>query len=60
VRWFFAHCILSMIERNDIKFFSCCENIYWVRARFKSFSANGEYAECLKISVQEVVLSLGY
>ncbi len=47
VAWdgFFAHCILSRIERKDLKFFSCCANIYWARARFNSFSAYGEYAE---------------
>ncbi len=41
VAWygFFAHCILSMKERNDLNFCSCCANIYWVRARFNSFSA---------------------
>ncbi len=42
---FFAHCILSRKERKDLKFFSCCANIYWVRARFNSFCAQGEYAE---------------
>jgi hypothetical protein len=36
---FFAYCILSRIERKDLKFFSCCTNIYWVRTRFNSFSA---------------------
>jgi hypothetical protein len=36
---FFAPCILSRIERKDLKFFSCCSNIYWVRASINSFSA---------------------
>ncbi len=31
---FFAHYILYRIERKDLKFFSCCTNIYWLRARF--------------------------
>ncbi len=41
VAWdgFFAHCILSRIERKDPKFFSCYANISLVRARFNSFSA---------------------
>jgi len=34
VRWPPAHCILSRTERKDPKSFSCCANIYWVRARF--------------------------
>ncbi len=42
---FFAHCILSRIERKDLKSFSCYANIYWVRARFNWFSAKGEYTE---------------
>jgi hypothetical protein len=42
---FLTHCILSRIEKKDLKFFSCCANIYWVRARFNSFCAQGEYAE---------------
>jgi hypothetical protein len=29
---FFTHCILSRIERKDLTFFSCCLDIYWVRA----------------------------
>ncbi len=41
----FAHWILSRIERKDLKFFSCGANIYWVSARFNSFSAEGENAE---------------
>ncbi len=46
VRWFFRslHPILR-IERKDLKFFSCCANIYWARARINSSSAYGEYAE---------------
>jgi hypothetical protein len=34
----FAHCILSRIERKDLKFFPCWANIYWVRARFNSLA----------------------
>ncbi len=47
VAWdgFFAHCILSRIEKKDLKFFSYCANIYWIRARFNSFSALGEYVQ---------------
>ncbi len=47
VAWdgFFVHCILSRIEIKDLKFYSCCANIYWVRARFNSFNAYGEYAK---------------
>jgi hypothetical protein len=44
VAWdgFFAHCILYRIERKYLTFFSCCANICWVRARFNSFSVQGE------------------
>ncbi len=33
VSWdgFFAHCILSRIERKDLKLISCCSSISWVR-----------------------------
>jgi hypothetical protein len=36
---FFGHWILSRIEGKDLKFFSCCAIIFWVRARFNSFNA---------------------
>ncbi len=41
VAWdgFFAHCILSRTERKNLKKNSCSANIYWVMARFNSFSA---------------------
>ncbi len=42
---FFAHRIISRIERKDQKKNSCCANIYCFRARLKSFSAQWEYAE---------------
>ncbi len=32
-------CILSRIERKDLKFFSCCAYIYWIRAGLNSFGA---------------------
>ncbi len=42
---FFAHCILSSLERKGLKYFSCTANTYVVRGRFYSFSAQEECAE---------------
>ncbi len=40
-----AHSFLFRIVWKDLQYFSCCVNIYWDKARFRSFSALGEYAE---------------